>query len=70
MPKNGKRTTKKRFAPIVEKLIADARFDAPKISAAKRLTLAETLFPHEDRSTLKKAVDRAANEIWLAEQRK
>ncbi|WP_426122481.1 hypothetical protein [Pararhizobium sp. PWRC1-1] len=56
---------KKRFAPIVKKLIADPRFDAPKISAAKRLRLAETIFPEEDRSTLKKAVDRAISELWL-----
>ncbi|QPB24366.1 hypothetical protein [Rhizobium sp. 007] len=35
-------------------------------SAAKRLTLAETLFPEESRTTLRKAVDQAANEVWLA----
>lgn len=57
---------KKLLAPIVKELIADPRFDAPKISAAKRLTLAETLFPEEDRTTLRKAVDRAVSELWLA----
>ncbi|QPB24505.1 hypothetical protein [Rhizobium sp. 007] len=57
---------KKRLAPIVKKLLADPRFVASKISAAKRLTLAETLFPEESRTTLRKAVDQAANEVWLA----
>ncbi|WP_105433015.1 hypothetical protein [Neorhizobium sp. T6_25] len=57
---------KKRLAPLVKKLLADPRFTASKISAAKRLSLAEMVFPDEDRSTLKKAVERAANEIWLA----
>lgn len=56
---------RKRLAPIVKKLIADPRFNAPKISAAKRLTLAETIFPDEDRTTLKKAIDRATSELWL-----
>lgn len=56
---------KKRLAPIVNRLVADPRFVAPKISAAKRITLAETLFPDVDRTTIKKAVEKAASEIWL-----
>jgi hypothetical protein len=50
----------------VEKLLADPRFTASKISTSKRPTLAETLFPEEDRNTLKKAVERAISEAWLA----
>lgn len=57
---------KKLLAPMVDKLLADPRFNAPKISVAKRLTLAGTLFPEQDRATLRKAVDRAVNEVWLA----
>jgi hypothetical protein len=56
---------RKRLAPIVKKLVADPRFIAPKISAAKRITLAETLFPEVDRTTIKKAVEKAVSEIWL-----
>ena len=58
---------KKRLAPIVKKLLADPRFTTAKISAAKRLTLAETIFPELDRTTLKKSVDRASNEAWLSQ---
>lgn len=61
---------RKRLAPIVEKLEADPRFVAPKISAAKRVTLAETLFPDVDRSTIKKAVEKGVNEIWLTDAEK
>jgi hypothetical protein len=57
---------KKLLAPMVEKLLADPRFNAPKISVAKRLTLAGTLFPDQERATLRKAVDRAVDELWLA----
>lgn len=57
---------KKRLAPIIKKLIADPRFVAPKISAAKRMALAETLFPEVDRTTIKKAVEKAISEAWLA----
>ncbi|MEF3135387.1 hypothetical protein OS035_28470 [Rhizobium sp. 268] len=56
---------KKRLAPIVKRLIADPRFVAPKISTAKRETLAEALFPDADRTTIKKAVEKAVSEIWL-----
>lgn len=58
---------KKRLAPIVKKLVADPRFVAPKISAAKHVTLAETLFADVDRATIKKAVEKAVAEIWLVE---
>ncbi|MCW1753035.1 hypothetical protein [Rhizobium acaciae] len=61
---------KKRLAPIVRKLVADPRFVAPKISAAKRVTLAETLFPDVDRATIKKAVEKAVAEIWLTDAEK
>ena len=57
---------KKRLAPYIKKLAADPRFLAPKISAPKRLTLAEALFPDLDRTTIRKIVDRAVNEHWLA----
>lgn len=57
---------KKHLARITRALLADLRFSASKVSAAKRLALAEALFPDEDRTTLKKAVDRAATEAWLA----
>lgn len=57
---------KKRLAPIVKKLVADPRFVAPKTSNVKRVTLAETLFPDVDRTTIKKAVEKAVSEIWLA----
>jgi hypothetical protein len=57
---------KKRLAPYIKKLAADPRFLAPKISAPKRLTLAEALFPDLDRTTIRKVVDRAVNEHWLA----
>ncbi|MDX0654715.1 hypothetical protein GOD34_29020 [Sinorhizobium medicae] len=56
---------KKRLTPYVKKLVADERFNAPKISAAKRLALAETMFINLDRASTKKAVDRAVNELWL-----
>ncbi|ACM35479.1 MULTISPECIES: hypothetical protein [Rhizobium/Agrobacterium group] len=61
---------KNRLGPVVKKLVADPRFNAPKISAAKRLALAETIFPDLDKASAKKAVDRAANELWLAESGK
>jgi hypothetical protein len=57
---------KKRMAPYVKKLMADARFLAPKISAAKREALAETLFPDLDRSTVRKIVEKAATDLWLS----
>gem|GEM_PF-2693045 len=57
---------KKRLAPYVTKLVSDERFNAPKISAAKRLALAESMFPDLDKTSAKKAVDRAANELWLS----
>lgn len=56
---------KKQLAPIIKKLVSDPRFNAAKISAAKRLALAETMFPQQDRTTLKKAVEKATNELWL-----
>ncbi|TAT70061.1 hypothetical protein [Rhizobium ruizarguesonis] len=59
---------KKRWAPYVKKLTADERFNGPKISAAKRTTLAEALFPELDRTSLKKVVDRATNQQWLGEK--
>jgi hypothetical protein len=58
---------KKRLAPFIKKLIGDPRFFASKISAPKRLTLAEALFPDLDRTTIRRIVDRAVNEHWLAE---
>ncbi|MGX5733892.1 hypothetical protein [Bosea thiooxidans] len=58
---------KKRLAPIIKRLLADPRFLASKVSASKRLALAEALFPKLDRTTLRKAVDRAASELWLRE---
>ncbi|KAB1086277.1 hypothetical protein F4V91_07410 [Neorhizobium galegae] len=58
---------KKRLEPVVKKLVADPRFNASKISAAKRLALAETIFPELDKTSAKKAVDRAVNELWLLE---
>ncbi|MGO6943184.1 hypothetical protein [Rhizobium johnstonii] len=61
---------KRRLAPIVKKLVADPRFVAPKISAAKRITLAETLFPDVDRTTIKKVVEKAVAEIWLTDAEK
>ncbi|NEK40637.1 hypothetical protein GR250_04215 [Rhizobium leguminosarum] len=61
---------KKRLAPIVKKLVADPRFVAPKINTAKRVTLAETLFPAVDRATIKKAVEKAVTEIWLTDAEK
>ncbi|MGV1951072.1 hypothetical protein ACQZ44_09605 [Agrobacterium vitis] len=57
---------KKRLRPMVEKLMTDPRFNGPRISAAKRLALAEAIFPDLDRTLVKKIVDRAANELWLA----
>jgi hypothetical protein len=54
---------KKGLAPITKKLIADPRFNAPKISAAKRLALAETNFPSQDRTTLEKAIERAVRAV-------
>jgi len=57
---------KMRLAPYVKKLVADDRFNAPKISAAKRLALAESMFPELDKTSAKKAADRAANELWLS----
>lgn len=59
---------KERWAPYVKKLTADERFNAPKISAAKRITVAEALFPDLDRTSIKKVVERAANQQWLFEQ--
>ncbi|WP_240535341.1 CCDC34 family protein [Rhizobium freirei] len=57
---------RKRLAPYIKKLVADARFLAPKISAAKREALAETLFPDLDRSTVRKIVEKAATDLWLS----
>lgn len=56
---------KKRLAPHIKKLVADPRFSAPKVSLAKRIALAETLFPEFDRTTLRKIVERAGSEVWL-----
>ncbi|MBY3575420.1 hypothetical protein HFN65_31270 [Rhizobium laguerreae] len=56
---------KERWAPYVKKLTSDARFNAPKISAPKRMTLAESLFPDLDRTSLKKVVERATSQQWL-----
>lgn len=57
---------KKRLDPFVEKLIADPRFSGPKVGRAKRLALAEEMFPDEDRRALSEVVDLAESRHWLA----
>ena len=56
---------KKRLDPFVIKLMADSRFFGPKVGRAKRLTLAEDLFPCESRQLLEQVVDLAENRHWL-----
>ncbi|MCJ2074479.1 hypothetical protein MKK68_02230 [Methylobacterium sp. E-016] len=57
---------KARLGPLVRKLMADPRFTAGKVGRAKRLTLAEALFPDEDRTVLGEVVDLAESQHWLA----
>lgn len=57
---------KKRLDPFVKKLMADPRFSGPKVGRAKRLVLAEEMFPDEDRKVLGEVVDMAESRHWLA----
>lgn len=56
---------KKRLDPSVKKLMADPRFSGPKVGRAKRLALAEEMFPDEDRKVLGEVVDMAESRHWL-----
>lgn len=60
---------KKRLDPFVKKLMADPRFSGPKVGRAKRLALAEEMFPDEDRKVLSEVVDMAESRHWLASGR-
>jgi len=61
---------RRRLAPMIDELLADLRFNAPKTSAAKRLMLAESMFPDKDRTTLKKAIQGAVSKAWIDSQNK
>lgn len=56
----------KRLDPFVKALLADPRFSGPKVGRAKRLALAQDLFPDEDRQALAEAVDLAESRHWLS----
>ena len=57
---------KGRLAPHIQQLIADPRFSGPKVGVAKRMVLAEMLFPDLDRDTIRAIVERAERDHWLA----
>lgn len=52
---------------LARKLVAEPAFTYGRTSAAKRLLLAERMFPDEDRYLLTEAVDRAEQLDWLAQ---
>jgi hypothetical protein len=52
---------------LAQQLVAEPAFSYGRTSAAKRLLLAETMFPQEDRHLLTEAVDRAEQLDWLAQ---
>lgn len=56
----------KTIVAKAKRLMADSRFNAPRISIAKRTALAEILFPDLDKSTIRAVVERADMDHWLA----
>jgi hypothetical protein len=52
---------------LAQRLVTEPAFTYGRASAAKRLLLAERMFPDEDRHLLTEAVDRAEQLDWLAQ---
>jgi hypothetical protein len=61
--------SQKKLSAKVKKLMADARFNGPKVGVAKRTTLAESLFPDLDRDTIRAIVELAEKERWLSTEK-